>query len=508
VKACFLICLLLVAAAADAADSWVEVQSEHFLVRSDAGEAATVALVGELERFRRVTGRVTNVAFEGRGPDILHVDAYARLRDYHRAHRMKGTLGFYDSSETGDVAAISLEPGKELWQPTGIAVLRHEYTHHLLHRYSPWRYPIWYDEGFAEYLSVMEFRGDQVVLGLPVLVRLAVLRNSHDWLDTRMLMESKARYIGRLGSGLLRDRDRHRVGIGHQYSQGWLITHFLQHSARFRSGIGPYIRALNEDGADEASSFRDAFGVSYREFDGLMRDYWHEGNLPYATMPLEDDAELTAPRIRQMQPLEGKAVAYETRARLDMLEGRQIRQAKQAFTRLLEANARPLEMRSLLASLAMDAGDWKTARIHVDALLSEAPRDAAGLTLWARLLRADTADENLSTETVLQMRASYLRALDANPAYVPALMGLAALSLLPQQTVDGEARNALDSVLALAPGLVEARALKVGVLAKDGELDEALASARVLVSWADSPAERRRFERLLQTLEKTEKAAR
>jgi tetratricopeptide (TPR) repeat protein len=504
-RAGLLILPILLAASAYGAEPWVEVETEHFLIRSDGGEAATVVLADELERFRQVIGIITTTRLPAAGGkrDLLRLDAYAKRRDYRRASVIEDSIGFYAEGENGPGAAISLQPYDEKWQPTGMHVLRHEYTHHVLNRYSTVRYPAWYNEGFAEYLSVLEFRGGEVVVGLPVLSRMLTLRNSRDWLDVKQLMEAKSRYLGTIRNPSIFDHGR-RNGTLYQYAQGWLITHFLQHSERFRPGVGKYILALNQPGADDATAFTDAFGVSYREFDRLIRDYWYGEGLPYGTMSLRNVAEMPPPRIRVMHPFEARAVANETNARLCLLEGRRIHQAESALADVLEAGVRPLEMRGLLAELAIRRGDWDTAASHLDALLRERPEDPAGLTLKARLLTRGEADEAISAATIQQMREAYRGALRSDPEYVPALVGVAALALLPGQEADDEARTALATALELAPGVYSVREVEVAMLAKADERDEARVLAQHLVSWASSTAEKRRAQELVRMLDKAE----
>ena len=130
-------------------EDWIEVRSDHFLLRTNADKEKAVALVRDLERFRAVVGLVAQIDYGAVGERPLTVFAYSRISVYARRLQAQGTAGFYHTGADGDVAALSVEDGEKSWDLTGRQVIFHEYTHHLLHHYSPYIYPTWYDEGFA-----------------------------------------------------------------------------------------------------------------------------------------------------------------------------------------------------------------------------------------------------------------------------------------------------------------------------------------------------------------------
>lgn len=201
-------------------ETWVEVKSDHFLLRSDAGEDKAVALVRDLERFRAAVSFVAGIDFTAVPDRPLTIFAYRRSADYVRRLQAQGSAGFYHTDPDGDVAALTIEDGDKSWQLTGRQVIFHEYTHHLLHHFSPYIYPTWYDEGFAEYLATMEFDGDRAKIGAPPIYRFLALKRAGHWLPLRELVEAKGNYIGQMGTALHRDRRRGWSGTQFQYAQG------------------------------------------------------------------------------------------------------------------------------------------------------------------------------------------------------------------------------------------------------------------------------------------------
>lgn len=219
----FLLSILLAAgpaehAMAEAGESWFEGQSDHFRVFTNLEKDEAVELVRNLERFRATLGELTGLGFEEDYSPPLTVFAYAKEDEYVDRYDMRGTSGFYMNRAEGAVSALSMEEGSEAWEPQGIETLFHEYTHHLLHQYSPVEYPVWYDEGFAEFVSTMKFDGDRVTVGEPPIQRFFTLRNSGDWLPFETIMEAKGNYILWAGPRVMRNPDRNKSGILQQYA--------------------------------------------------------------------------------------------------------------------------------------------------------------------------------------------------------------------------------------------------------------------------------------------------
>ena len=96
----------------------------------------------------------------------------------------------------------------------GDTILYHEYSHHYMAQYFPAAYPIWYQEGFAEYFASTRFNKDGVAeIGKVAMSRLLTLYDE-SWLSTQRLM-----------TATLDDLPQQKW---YQfYAQGWLLTHYL-----------------------------------------------------------------------------------------------------------------------------------------------------------------------------------------------------------------------------------------------------------------------------------------
>ncbi len=482
-------------------ESWIEVKSDHFLLRTNADEDKATALVRDLERFRTTVGLVAHIDFSSTEDTPLTIFAYSRTSIYARRLQMQGSAGFYHTGANGDVAALSVEDGDKSWNLTGRQVIFHEYTHHLLHHYSPYIYPVWYDEGFAEYLSTIEFRGDKAKIGAPVINRFLVLKRAGHWLPLRELVAAKSTYIGPMGTRLRRDRRRGWSGTAFQYAQGWLFTHFLNNSERFRSGITKYIVALNTPGVDEKEAFEKAFGVTYGEMDDEVRKYWGTRKLPYIRINLKGRMPSYRIETRTLPPLEAAAVDYEARL-LTGRPGGTGSSARKAFQAARDAGIRSNDMGLYLARIAMADERWEDALAEIDGLLARNEKEARALVLKATLLREKTGEADLDPAVRKKIQTLCVRAIRANPRYVPALLAYAEIKLGDDGPVTRTTEKIIQSIRYLAPELGEGQILEAKLLAKKGKIAEARRRVSLMMNWAGSISEKKKYRKLLEELER------
>lgn len=480
--------------------SWHRFESDHVVLTTDVDRTRGRALITDVEKFRTTLSRITGIAFEDASPKI-HVFAFSRQRDYERASRSSGSLGFYTTKPAGAVSMLSLEDGDESWTKNlGAQVLRHEYTHHLLHQYSPMEYPRWYDEGFAEYVSTMEFHGSQVILGKVPVRRLIALRAQGDWLTTEQLVESRGRYLGRMGSGLSRDEDKYRVGIHHQYAQGWLVVHFLNHTQRFRAGIGPYLAAVADGASANEEVFEQHFGADYSEFDQALRNYWGDRNLSYATVDMTGQFPVFDVQHEELTPEESGAVVYMAKHLSGRLQKDEIKAADQAFA--AASRFRPALLTRFRAELMIRQKRWDDAVALADILgKMKDPKPVAWANeLQAQVLLRREAESEPPPQTLAAAKAHATKAIRSDPTYVPGFLRYIEISLAESEPVDDDTLELVDVARFLAPDLESAKRLELRVLAASGNYELALKKLDSMVEWASSKREAQELSSLRKKL--------
>lgn len=500
----FVIALTLATAAcahSTPASSWHRFESKHVVLTTDVDRSRGRALITDVEKFRATLSRITGIPFEDASPKI-HIFAFGRQRDYERASRVSGSLGFYTTKPAGAVSMLSLEDGDKSWtKELGAQVLRHEYTHHLLHQFSPMEYPRWYDEGFAEYVSTMEFDGSQVILGKAPVRRLIALRAEGDWLTTEQLVESRGRYLGWMGSNLSRDEDKYRVGIYHQYAQGWLVVHFLNHTQRFRAGIGPYLAALADGKPANEDVFEQHFGVDYSEFDQALRNYWGDRNLSYATIDMTGQFPAFDVQHEELSPEESAAIIYMAKHLSGRLPENEITTAHQVFKGA--TRFRPALLTRLRAELMIRQKRWDDAVAlaeSLEAMMGPQPI-AWSHELQARvLLKREGEESEPSPQALATAKGHATKAIRSDPTYVPGFLRYVEISLAAPESVDDETLELIDVARFLAPDLKSAKRLELRVLAASGNHELALKKLDSMVEWASSKREAQELSSLRKKL--------
>src|ERR1700757_368879 len=159
----FLALFSLQATTAFAADpQWLEMRSAHFVVITDAGDKKGRELLLRVEQMRAVFGQLLS---RRRLTMPVPLTIYA-LRDDKQFYQMaplhngqaSSAPGFFVPGEDHQFIVLNMSED-EPWR-----AVRHQFAHLFLNYNSP---PTqgWFDEGFAEYFSTIQFDNKQVQIG-------------------------------------------------------------------------------------------------------------------------------------------------------------------------------------------------------------------------------------------------------------------------------------------------------------------------------------------------------
>lgn len=201
------------------------------------------------DRTRGFAGRITH-----KFPFYLFRDA----RDYHAAGGPPLSAGLFDGEKLMAVAGAELT--SETWR-----LIQHEGFHQFVHAVIQGSFPIWVNEGMAEYFGEAVFTGDGFVIGVITQQRARRIRlwiESGNTLSVQGMMTlSQDAWVGNLNPI--------------NYDQAWSMIQFLAHaqSGRYQDPLNGFIRDVSRGGAWEAAWNRN-FGRGTREFERQWRDYW------------------------------------------------------------------------------------------------------------------------------------------------------------------------------------------------------------------------------------------
>ncbi|MFU8876710.1 MAG: tetratricopeptide repeat protein [Wenzhouxiangellaceae bacterium] len=494
-----LVALSTTESSADESGQWLEVSTEHFLVRTNTSRDKALELATDLEKYRFLISYLSGVQTQDVPSPPLIVYAFDTLAEYHERTGARGTLGFYVSRPEGPLSVLSLEDGEEDWQSSGKQVLFHEYTHHILHQFSPIQYPRWYDEGFAEYLSMVEFDGDDAIIGKAALHRAPSLKNQRSWLRAHEIVDSKGRYIGHIGTNVMRDPRRGRTGTRMQYAQGWLMVHYLHSRPELQRGIGPWLMAVNRADVDDEKAFEQAFGMNLRQFDREVRRYWDDARLAMGRVEIGSKLPPIEPEVREIPGAEADALRYEPIILANGASQVPASLARKAFEQCIDEGIRVNDMRLSLIKLALADKDWEESQRQIDQLLATDPDNAPGLTASIELQRRKK-DDKLDAETALALREQARQVILKNPAHVPALMQYADLTFKHELELDRNINSVVESIRFLAPGLTEGQVFEARLFARKGATEEARAILDELIKWSRSSDQAIRLQEIRREL--------
>ena len=245
---------------------WYKYENAYFEVYSDASEKRVRRLLEELENFRAAVVQMLNMSIPA-GAVKTQVVVFRSASD------------FQDVVDNRRIAAfmVGIRGVPYMVMPIGRRsdgseyIIRHEYTHVLM-GYSEHRFPKWYSEGFAEFMSGTRFRdkGKKFTLG--------------DMIPRRQVGDLLVPWSELMSE----DFDIHAVSTAvkasNAYYQAWLMAHYLtigEHYENYRR-LGRYLGRFSA-GESSISALEAEFGMTPEELGDLVgREY--RRRMPYYTI--------------------------------------------------------------------------------------------------------------------------------------------------------------------------------------------------------------------------------
>jgi hypothetical protein len=248
---------------------WIQVESDHFRVISGAGNRETILIAQRLELLRAVLKRMgVETQLEPRVPLLVYV--FPDADGFERFRPRAGFAGFTLPRAHRSFLAVQAGSGAD-----AATTALHEYVHFVLRNGAATQYPIWYDEGLAEFLSTVSRQDERIVIG-------TIPPGRQHWLiygspmSLRRVMTADDAY------------DWSSRSLQRFYAQSWAVTHFFHVADRIgfpnrHAQLIDYIARLNR-GEPPDDACRAAFGT---DFEGLEKEfmlYLAKGELPYLGM--------------------------------------------------------------------------------------------------------------------------------------------------------------------------------------------------------------------------------
>ena len=391
----------VLATAMPAQAEWLRAESRHFVVYADIGEESLRRQAVELEHF----DAVLRYFYPSKRDDA---EAFNRVTVFvvpnvARIGKLAGSsmaAGFYRGSVSGPTAftpraSSSLAPR---------TVLFHEYAHHYLLGNSLAAYPMWFSEGFAEFVGTVKPRLGTYLLGAAAMDRTHGLLNNK--LPLQQLLDPPARLSHEQADAL--------------YGRSWLLTHYLMFDPARRQQLDKYLRLFNA-GKPSAEAAREAFG-DLRALDSALDRYLMQQAIP--TLSLKASAfGMPGVSIRALTPGESALIDL----RMESVSGVDEKTAPPLFAKAAAIASRyPRDpvAQGWFAEMGYDAGQFDAAEAAADAALAVDPRSSQALLYKARVRLRRAADARATAPAIWAEARSWIlkaNSIDSNDAAALAL---------------------------------------------------------------------------------------
>lgn len=357
--------LLYIASTTSAIAGWVEAKSDNFIFVGDTSEKKAKLIVQEMEEYRDIIFRLFNWGNES---ELIPMRIYGvkSEKDMKNVTGNAWASGIYTTSHEGPIFIANMRGGFGRNSSARITAY-HEYIHHLVAMNNSTIYPLWYNEGMAEYLSTFEISNNgKIKIGLPSNGRAYSLANE-TWFDTNLIVNSVNRYP-------FKQTSKNNKAIGQFYAQSWLAAHYIQSTEGFTDKLDTYIQIINSQ-PNPDKAFDTAFGMSPDAFEKLLKAYYKKNRYKGLLVKMQDGYTPKAVTTRKLSKGEAQFHLGEAvrRYRHDKT-GAEL--AESYYLEAIEKDGPSADITASRALVAMKREDDAGARALAEEAISMAPEDS------------------------------------------------------------------------------------------------------------------------------------
>ena len=291
---------------------WCITYTDHFEVVSDLPRVKALELVVQLDQFRAAASALLPGGSREAAPP-LKVIAFERARDFATVFDSTHIAGFTRPSLDQSWLAARPDPrGEHLNRNTF-----HEYVHYLVRSRATLNLPIWYEEGFASYLSTLSIDPAGIV---------TVGRIPYAYLRGVLLLPGLS-IPDVIGERFRLDPRRH--DLSKVYGLAWAIVRFLHHAEddngeRYASRLGDMLTAI-DNGASSEEALESSLGLDTEGLKGRLKNYYDHDQLPVFRFRTETEDRLAFRRdcldaIDTRKHLAEVAALHHPRFAIDLYE--------------------------------------------------------------------------------------------------------------------------------------------------------------------------------------------
>jgi len=497
-----------------ASAEWVEVRSGNFIVYSEVGEEAPRRIIEQLETFRAFV--IDHMQLEGMdNPLPFRIVLLRNSASLQAIVPERGIFGMYQATYQGGLALVDVSARAEdgtstlevIYTPSGplyrketgmrfvsIDGVLHEYVHHLLANDTTRRYPLWFNEGYAEYLSTFHLgAGGRAVIGAPPMHRVQALQQAR-WMPLEVLFRVQGYETAH--------------GYGDLYAQAWAVVHYMM-STPERAGQTDTFLDLLADNQGIEMAFEAAYGMALKDMSAKARSMVRAHGKRVRSIRVEMDAPVFTVAAGRMLP----ADEVETLV-ADMLMNFPGKNdvARQHLTRALSLNETNSHARAVLAGLERVSGRYQVAADLLSVSDSLVGESSEILTQWGHLYIDQAIDAvKLARDTMPPLLAKgrqyYERALAIDENNAEALVGLGRSYLLSGPNNNGRGFTALFKAYDLLPTNMETQLMLGHMYITSGDIPRARHHYTEVLRWSRVPDLTRQARSMIEALDSPQEAS-
>jgi hypothetical protein len=408
---------------------WLEINSRHYKVITDAGEKKGKEVALRFEQMRAVFAAFPFIKEHLNEPLPLTILAFRNDKTYYQSAPLRrgqpiDAPGFFLPGEDQNFIVLNLFE-EESWR-----AVAHEFAHLLLNYNYPAKQdgssPGWFDEGLAEYFGSIRVDDRKYEIGGDPELHAAF---SQDLLENQREARNSPKSLTELLSGqvwlalpdlltMKHDTSTYTEGTHHTlfYAQSWMTMHYLLHEKKLPE-TGTYFDLVENQHVPVEEAIQKAYGVTPAQFDQAVKNYFHSLTPLFLALDTsrQPGSQLNAPQVYQSLEIVGPGdnvitakVVPEADVRALTAEAKiRIPDRREAGLQELEALANAPNASSAKTTNDKDKDDKQTALPGTVSGNEIAHRALA----WDHLQRGefDAATEELSDAAVLNQGDMWIR---------------------------------------------------------------------------------------------------
>ena len=464
----------------------IEIRSENFILSGDVRQKDAENLLRDLELFRKNVFKVLGV---NGASEIVPVRVYV-AKNEKTMKAMTGVGGFgglYTMTHNGPAFVLN---GKAGFRRGGLArhIALHEYTHHIVGAYTELDYPLWYNEGFANYLATFTYKDGTFRVGDPHDPYAYSLRQKN-WMPMTVVLGTMDKYPFNVG-------DTSKIGQKTQaqfYAQTWLATHYLRNEEKYDGKLTDYVGRLNK-GERNFPAFKAAMGVSPEEFETELKAYYKK-NKYNVTRFMTTDRDIAAPTQRELTLQEADMAKLSAMRSFVFTPERRdvVITAYEDFEAKYGESVESLTAKADLLAYNADTKEaYLAAREVIEKALALDPDNIEANNIAAMILVHQNGRSLGGTEADMKQARKYAAKALRQDSQIPLANYSYALSFKGRSDPPENALNAAGYALDYYrdKGFMGSNLGLAGILLNGKKYDEALPPIRRAITWSKDPGMR------------------